>query len=317
MTSYKLNFFESSFFDYKNDIKFDIIMGNPPYQNSKKVLNDDRRCCMNKCNLWSLFINISFNHFLKEDGYFLFITPCSWMSNGFKFKKIFYENYIIFLNLNECAKHFKKIWSTFSYYLIQKTNEKKETRVICNYKNLISNESMLLIDDVTFLPIVLTKESLSICKKIFNSNIIKIKSHNTKFITKENCRDEKDDVFKYPVRYTNTIKYSNIECPLTKKNKILLNISGHLYPLYDDGNIGVSAMQFYILTDNKNYVDVLNSKLFKFILKVTKWSGFMCHTTLQMLPYIDTFNGDDELFKLFNITDEEIKLINIITKNHI
>ena len=58
---YKLNIFEGSFLDYKSLIQFDIIVGNPPYQNTTE--EGDRKALNH--NLWSVFIDISFNKLLK------------------------------------------------------------------------------------------------------------------------------------------------------------------------------------------------------------------------------------------------------------
>jgi hypothetical protein len=141
---YKLNYNDGD--TLKLDIKekwgieeFDAVIGNPPYQES----NIDGRKALNH-NLWSDFINYSYDLLLK-DGLLLFITPNSWMSPTSKNNKVFYENYIIYLNISECEKWFN-VGSKFSYYLIQKTNIKKETIIRCLYNKKIYN-SKILIDN--------------------------------------------------------------------------------------------------------------------------------------------------------------------------
>ena len=41
----------------------------------------------------------------------------------------------------------------------------------------------------------------------------------------------------------------------------------------------------------KNYVNTLNSKLYQFICKICKWSGFNTLSIFKNIPYIDNFTG--------------------------
>lgn len=306
---YKLNIFRGSFLDYKTDLRFNIIIGNPPFQSTD--INGNRKALLN--NLWSIFINLSFNIFLKKDGYLLFITPCSWMTPSFKYKEIFYSNYIIYLNINECNKWFD-VGSTFSYYLIKKTNIKKKTNVLCMYKKEIY-KNKILINNVEFLPILLTNESLSIIKKFYNNKIEKIsfqKSGELDHFYKKHLINECDEkIFKYKLRHTTTKTNlcSSIKHSLSDETKILLNISSYLDPLYDNGKLGITEAQMYLLTDNSTYIQILQSNLYKFIFKICKWSGFNTLSIFKNIPYIDNFISDEDLYLLFKLTKNEIELI--------
>ena len=313
---YELNIFNGSFLDYKNDIIFDIIVGNPPYQNTDE--SGKRRALLN--NLWSVFIDRSFNNLLKDNGYLLFITPYSWMTPGFKHKDIFYNNYIIYLNIKECEKHFKGVGSSFSYYLIKKTKIKNETTVICQYDKKIY-KSKMLIDNILFLPILLSDKSLSIIDKFYNNKFQKVsfvsssELHHWK--KKELIGECNKKSFKYPLLHTSSHNNicSKIKHSLASKNKILLNTSGYLKPIYDAGKYGFTEAQLYILTNNKNYVNTLNSKLYQFICKICKWSGFNSLSIFKNIPFIDNFTSDKEIYRLFKLTKDEIKLIEDNTKD--
>jgi hypothetical protein len=312
---YKLNIFEGSFLDYKNNIIFDIIAGNPPYQNTNE--DGKRRALLN--NLWSVFIDRSFNNLLKDNGYLLFITPYSWMTPGFKHKDIFYNNYIIHLNIKECEKYFKGVGSSFSYYLIKKTKVKKETTVICQYDKKIY-ESKMLIDDILFLPTLLSDKSLSIIRKFYNNKIPKVSfkksgeldTHNKKSLIGECSKKE----YIYPIRHTTSSKNmcSSKKHSLADEKKILMNKPSELEPIYDSGKLGFTQNQLYLLTNNKKYVDVLNSRLYRFIFKICKWSGFNSLLIFKNIPYIEKFNNDDELYNYFKLTKKEIKMIEENTK---
>ena len=313
---YKLNIFEGSFLDYKNNIIFDIIVGNPPYQNT----DDDgkRRALLN--NLWSVFIDRSFNNLLKDNGYLLFITPYSWMTPGFKHKDIFYNNYIIHLNIKECEKHFKGVGSSFSYYLIKKTSNKKNTKVICLYnKNIYECDDMYINNDIKFLPILLSKDSLSIIDKFYNNKLEKISFESSGYLhthIKKSLIDNCNKKFIYPIRHTtkNNNLCSSIKHPLADKKKILMNKPSELEPIFDNGKLGFTQNQIYYLTNNKKYVDVLNSKLFRFIFTICKWSGFNSELVFKDMPYIDNITNDEDIYDYFKLTRKEINLIEENTK---
>ena len=306
---YKLNIFEGSFLDYKNDIMFDIIVGNPPYQDTD---DSGKRKAKNR-NLWSIFIEKSFNNFLKDNGYLLFITPYSFMSLGFKYKDIFYKNHIIYLNIKECEKHFK-VGSSFCYYLIKKTPNKKKSEVKCLYNKKLYESDIYINDDTYFLPILLSKNSLSIIHKFYNNKLEKINFKTSSELHKTNAKKKIDycnNVFIHPIRHTTKYKdlCSSVKHSLADKNKILLNLSGNLQPLYNDGSMGFTQCQMYYLTNNKKYIDVLNSKLYSFIFSICKWSGFNSDLIFKNIPYIDNFTTNEEIYSIFKLTKEEIKLI--------
>ena len=295
--------------------KFDIIMGNPPFQITNEIGN---RKALNH-NLWEVFLSKCFNELLNNNGFLLFITPTSWMSPTFKYKNIFLTNYISFLNINECTKWFNNVGSSFSYYIINKTNQKKNTEVICKYKNKIYASSLLIKKDMLFLPSLLTDDSLNIIDKFYNNKLDKISflasselhSYNKKeFINK--CDNKK---FTYKIRHTTTNNNlcSSIKHSLSDKNKILMNIPSNLEPLFDNGKLGFTENQIYFLTNNKNYVNLLNSKLYNFIFTICKWSGFNNKLIFKNIPYIEKFKDDITVYKLFKLTKDEIKLIEDIS----
>jgi len=337
--TYKLNIFEGSFIKETNNKKvdilfgdkpmnkkgnlefekkveknkeFDIILGNPPFQNTDE--NGKRKAILN--NLWEKFLSYSYQ-LLKKNGYLLFINPTGWMTNGFKYKYIFYKNWLIYLNINECDKWFPSVGSKFSYYLIQKTTQKKETIVVCKYNKKNYNSILLLDNNIEFIPSLLTKESLSIINKFYKNKLEKISFNSSSDLhhhkKKENI-GECNKKFIYPIRHTkkNYNLCSSIQHKLFNKNKILLNISGDLDPLYDNGKLGMTEAQMYLLTDKKKYVNILNSKLYKFIFQICKWSGFNILSIFKKIPFITENKTDEELYKIFKLTKDEIKLINEI-----
>ena len=65
----------------------------------------------------------------------------------------------------------------------------------------------------------------------------------------------------------------------------------------------------YLLTNKKGYVNILNSKLYKFVFTICKWSGFNIEKIYHNIPFITENINDSELYEYFNLTKEEIELI--------
>ena len=80
----KPNIRKISFFKYKlpTDVaRFDIIMGNPPFQ--KKVGPNKSK------PIWHLFVINSIKHYLKKNGYLVFVHPSGWRNIRGQFREVF------------------------------------------------------------------------------------------------------------------------------------------------------------------------------------------------------------------------------------
>lgn len=311
---YKLNYNEGNTMElditkttknWKGIDKFDLHVCNPPYEDN----SSGKRKALNH-NLWSEFLNWSYDR-LNEDGLLLYITPTSWMSPTSKNKDIFYKNHIIYLNVNECKKYFN-VGSTFSYYVIKKTNIIGNTEVVCEYNKKIY-KSVCNLNGMEYLPNFTTNETINIIKKFMNNELPKVSfGRQTKYhsSSKKHLFGNKNDIYKYEFKHTiKSSKFCKEKHPEQDNNKILLNLSGNLNPIYDDGKYGFTEAQMYLLTDKKEYVNIINSKLYKFVFAICKWSGFNIEKIYHNIPFITENKSDYEIYKIFNLTEEEIKII--------
>jgi hypothetical protein len=111
-------------------MKFDVVIGNPPFQESK---NNGKRKDQ-ASNLWSKFWSKSFS-ITKDNGIIAFITPTTWTSPSADFKgktKVgninrlwdLFEKYTSHANIRDVAEHFPGVGSSFGYVIVDKSSNK-------------------------------------------------------------------------------------------------------------------------------------------------------------------------------------------------
>ena len=120
---YNLNITKQDFLEYPESQKFDLVVANPPYA---KLLANGKRASKNH-NLIKPFIEKTLK-LLNKNGYLLYITPDNWMSYADRNKLIeqLTSLNIIYLNIHTAKKYFKKIGSSFTWYLIQNSSSRKQ-----------------------------------------------------------------------------------------------------------------------------------------------------------------------------------------------
>jgi hypothetical protein len=120
---------KNSFVEEDLNMKFDVVIGNPPFQESKK--NGARKD--QASNLWSKFWSKSFS-ITKKDGVIAFITPTSWTSPSADLKgkmkvgKInrlwdLFNSYTSYANIKDVAQHFPGVGSSFGYVIVDKNGD--------------------------------------------------------------------------------------------------------------------------------------------------------------------------------------------------
>jgi hypothetical protein len=301
---YKLNLYEgdSLKLDVKKEFdvdKFDVIVGNPPYQE----IGSSGKPIHGKIQLYTKFII----KFMNNTKYLLFITPSSLLTPSSPiYNLLLKDNSMIYLNNNnnKFKKYFTNVGSTFCYYIIENTHKKNDT--------IIENEYGKFKDrlyNYDFLPKIITKETLSLNKKILiNTETIFERKDSWEC---KNLKDKCDNIFKYPqIIKHNLIKYSNEPHKLQDKHKVLLFRSGYLKPLYTKSGFGGNILYKLVnnIEEGNNIVNNYDNKIIKFILDINKFSGFNNQKIINMI-YNDEFTKKINIKSLYNITNEEIKFI--------
>ena len=259
------------------DMKFDVVIGNPPYQDPNKKSKNS--------GLWIEFTHKAFE-FAKEDGIVAFITPPTWVNDKKLSNKILANN--VFLK-KECGKYFNAGTEAWAYI------SKKSSNSIVNKK--VSK----LSDDITD----------AIIEKVFSSN-----GEKFDFSTKQRANSYDDGEKTFPAYHTKNElimvanKSKNFNTP-----KIIASKSGYFNPMFEPGNAGTTENCFWApikTEESKNAIDFLNSKLIKIIIgNWLKYSGFNTDHVVRDLPRVDFTKTwtDIEVYEYFNLTQEEIDYV--------
>jgi hypothetical protein len=132
--------------DVFNSLKFDVIIGNPPYQ-EKQIENRKTQ------PLWDRFIKTSIEC-LKESGYLVVVHPSGWRSPDGKFRDIFkiiMERNLIFVSMNDFKKgqEIFRSGTNFDYYCLQN----KITRTNCTtVQDIDGVTSVVDLNGLPFIP---------------------------------------------------------------------------------------------------------------------------------------------------------------------
>lgn len=135
--------------------KFDIVIGNPPYQDSSS----------NKGNkLWTKFVEHVLNEktgILRKNGYLVFVHPSLWRQINHPIQKLMTTNQMLYLEIHNEKDGYKTFSANtrYDWYVLKRTPCTKDTVIkdedskICNANiskmNFIPNSLFDLIVDLT------------------------------------------------------------------------------------------------------------------------------------------------------------------------
>lgn len=279
--------------------KFDVIIGNPPYNGG----------------LWGKFVRISLR-LLEKNGYLVFVHPSNWRKPEDKTGEIMNKYNVKFIKIYDIHQTMNifKCNLRVDWYVLQKIKTSNNITIIVDDKNkvynintnnkpFIPNNNLTLIYklldiDCPKLNIIRSHKIISNSKKLLESAT---NTHKFKVLTNLNSKERK-------IKYTDTPLEDVYDKP-----KVLMSYSLNLYPFYDT-EISPTEHVFYQLVDNEEegakLISYLESKLFKLVMKSLKMIGYQTdHKVFKYLPditkKIDIVN-EMNINKLFNFTEEEI-----------
>lgn len=306
------NIYCNDYLKFNLSEKFDVVMGNPPFQGSGRK------------KPYIQFIDKSINH-LNEGGYLLFVTPK--MALGFMLghevsqRKISKMYNIIYINNNNDIKkkYFPKVGSDFCWYIIQNSDYMGITEFI-NETNLNPINKKL-----RFGSYLIGNDKYD---KLFNK-LIKINenqwSRKAARIEDEYLVDKKTITHINKIYYkiatneeNDKIKWSEKTHPDMNKYKVLYPTLGTRYIVDRERNLfpGTSFVVYILcasLKECENIMKLSKSKLFKFLTDKVKTQrsprDFVWRNLIKPGEFNISISSDSDIYKFFNLNSNDIKLI--------
>jgi len=261
--NYKLNILEGDFLanNFK-DQKFDIIVGNPPYQDPSGNKGH---------NLWSKFVEKSID-LLKDDGYLLNVHPSLWRQLNHPLQKLITrKNNLIYLEIHS-EKDGQKTFNSstrYDWYLLQKSKKISKTII----KGQDGKKVKMYVNNLDFIP----NYNFKLIDNLTNSNSKVEVLHSESAYHHVKLSNSKTKLYKYPCVYS--INRQNIpKFKYSKTNsrghfdipKVIFG-SGHTGILLDrKGEYGLTQWCTAIVDSVKNLTSIkkcLESEKFQDIVK--------------------------------------------------
>lgn len=305
----KINIYNKDYLEINFDIKFNLIVANPPYA---KLLPDGKRASKNH-NLIGLFIRKSFE-ILQEKGLLLFITPDNWMSFANRNTLIskLTNKQIHYINIHIAKKYFKKIGSSFVWYLIENTKYYKDIDIEGIWKNNIYKD-IVKSEERKYIPLFYNAIIQSILSKTIDCDNKKFKietSSNLHKYTKKNLiSNNQNEEFKYKLIHTpKQIVWSSRKHKFQDGFKVFISTTSYYGTFVD--NCGMTQSIAFIRCEDKeeakNISHTLTHPLYKFINDICRYGNFNNIRILQNFPFSDKY---ENVYNIFKITKEEQQFI--------
>ena len=314
------NIFHSDFLSWKSKHKFDIIIGNPPYNSHgmKKVpTNHNLEKKQDGKTIWISFVRCSID-LLRQNGHLCFIIPSIWM----KPDKARMYHYLTSYNIQKihCFTNTEtnKIFSGEAqtptcYFLLKKrlnndsvTLFDKQREKYIKYKlnpeypiplfgSHIISQLMPFIEKAGYIKAYKTNTPSS------KSHIVPISDDTHSYVNVKTCvlNGLKPQLIR---------NYSNIPLAYYNKKKLILAHKMYGFPYYDEEGIhGISNRDNYVITD---YSDTELKRIQSFLS--TYFALYIYETTRYRMKYLEkyAFQFLPDITKLKDfpdtITDESI-----------
>lgn len=285
-----------------SQMKFDVIIGNPPYQESSNKANNIK--------LWPKFINKSIEC-LSENGMLIFVTPDSWLTSNSSTGKSQRKKWTKSLNITKVEntdsywRETQSIGVSTGYFVAKKESYKNKT-LVKGY------DDINIIHDLKD-PFMTSDEKpvYDICNKIISySKKISLELEGNNVV--------KDDLVKVNSGSLSEIYFSGDKLSFVDKNLSSGYFGKYVFPFsssykkhfWTDKPVGMLNM--YIKCNKKDsalYSSLMNLNIVKFLCEnYNKTSGFTPAIKNSMIPDFLGLSDADAYAKL-NLSQAEIDLI--------
>ena len=329
---YKLNLYQGDTLEF-NPLetfkvkKFDIIIGNPPYNKGGIRSHTGKQLGKKNETIWTKFIEKAFL-WLKPNGYLAYINPLSWLKKSHSLHNVILEKHIIWMKLWDNIKSLATINGKIpiSLFVLQNkiNTDKKKTEIISEIqsKKLITtsneylnkNYSIPLAYHSIFNKLIKFIETKNL-KLEYNTKTIKSTGIKSKIPTKYKL-DDMLAIDTYTIKDGIMIKKaSEIHPDASKRKLIIANKASFNGAFIDECKLSLTGNhKFYILGDKLELIlKMLSYKIIDIIGHYTKYGqDFLDNEAFTYLPDIRKLKIKDidelKFYKLIGLTETEIKL---------
>lgn len=289
------------FLEFEEKETFDLVVANPPYA---KFTNGKRT---SKNHNISRYFILKALKIIKENGYILFIVPNNWMSFSDRnvLPKILSNYQFLHVNIHGAKKWFPKVGSSFTWFLLQKTPNKKPFKIE-NFYILKNTQKATLEKNISCIPLYYSEIVRNILKKTLHLDCEKYKietsSHLHRFTKKLWIKNEKDAQFKYKIIHTpSQVVYSSLPHKFQKGFKVFLSLSNQYETFVE--NCGMTqSVAFIKCASEKEALKIkeeLDNEIFVFLNNISRYGNFNNIRVLQHFP----------LLKNIKLNEKEISFI--------
>ncbi len=245
-------------YDYWNDMKFDIVMGNPPYQLDTKNKGGKAH------TLWDKFVKLSLN-VCKEGGYICFVHPCGWRRIDGTYRdlwEIMKKKKIIYLEIHG-IKDGQKIFNVvtrYDWYIMENSDNIGEKTLIISETG---EKCLISIIDLPCIPNHTIDKVLSVLAKHGQETVKFINDSSYHLQKKDMISDIMDDehiykcVYSVPqkglqLKYSNTNLKGHFGIP-----KVITSYGANPQVIIDkDGEYGLTQWAFAISDSKENLLNI-------------------------------------------------------------
>jgi hypothetical protein len=292
-------------------MKFDVIVGNPPYQKDNNSGRDDD-------NLWPKFLSLG-HDLIKDGGYTAFVTPASWGSLGSNTdfpgstirKKYFDTCQVLWVDFT-CKKHFN-VGSSFSAYVLRKMQPDPQVKTcfVFDHGKVIANFNEQLCfplnySDSVFGEIINHFRTHKPYTIIMDDPYPVARSSMIKKISQGEYVDQTTKKHPFRAYHTNsqTHKYSAYKNKFHNQWKAVFSYSGS-WNVEVTNDCSLTDASMCVICNTKDEAEsvksVLASKPIKFLIdKVYRWSGYYSGSFIRMIPALPMTKiySDQEVLEL-------------------
>lgn len=296
------NVVTEDFLNWNPNMKFDAIVGNPPFQSGNGESGG-------KHSLWRKFVKKSFE-LCADDGYVGIVCP------GFPYKandigQYFTDNTPLVLN-NDVSGHFPGVGSDIKYWVVKQGTH--TLPFVVDGKVWSSGLDLDPTLDKIYHSILkkLNKFDKFECKQDRGYNSTQFKNDDKDYFDKPKGKSI------YPIRHASTVKVCYVKTPTEchNKRKVMMTFSGYpAFEYYDETTPMSSCYQMsgYIEVANKkeanSLIEIYQSELYTFLSNFN--SAGMKGAESYCLPKLDLTRSwtNDNIYQEFKLTKAEISYI--------